>query len=60
MSRLTARDYKKTARRSLDFSRYREFGAGMLLGVVVASGAFVYMRDPTPAVQDTESHRLGP
>jgi cell division protein FtsN len=52
MSRLTARDYKKTARRSLDFSRYREFGAGLLLGVVVASGAFVYMRDPTPAMQE--------
>lgn len=43
MSRFSARDYKKTTRRPLDLGRYREFGAGLLVGVVVAAGVFVYM-----------------
>jgi len=44
MSRLTARDYKKPAgRRPLDLGRFREFGIGALVGVVIASGVFIYM-----------------
>lgn len=45
MSRLTARDFKKTSRRSLDPGRFREFGAGLLVGAVLAAGVFVYMSD---------------
>jgi cell division protein FtsN len=44
VSRLT-RDYKKPVRRSLDLTRWREFGAGLLVGVVLASGLFIYMKD---------------
>ncbi len=43
MARLSARDYKTAPRRSLDMSRWREFGYGALAGVVVASMAFVYL-----------------
>jgi cell division protein FtsN len=43
--KLTARDYKKTARRSLDLARFREFGAGLLVGVVACSALFIYMAD---------------
>ena len=42
MARLTTRDYKKTSRRALDFARLREFGYGLLVGVALASVAFVY------------------
>ena len=43
MARLSARDYKSAPRRSLDMSKWREFGYGALAGVVVASMAFVYI-----------------
>ncbi len=43
--KLTARDYKKTSRRSIDFGRMREFGAGLLVGVVATSALFIYMAD---------------
>lgn len=42
MARLTTRDYKRTTRRPLDFSRWREFGYGLLAGAALASVAFVY------------------
>jgi SPOR domain len=42
MARLTTRDYKKTTRRPLDLSRWREFGYGLLAGAVLATVAFVY------------------
>ncbi|HUL47432.1 MAG TPA: SPOR domain-containing protein [Steroidobacteraceae bacterium] len=42
MARLTTRDYKRTTRRTLDFSRWREFGYGLLAGAVLATVAFVY------------------
>jgi cell division protein FtsN len=41
--KLTARDYKSTQRRPLDLRRWREFGYGVLAGVVLASLAFVYL-----------------
>jgi SPOR domain len=41
--KLTARDYKSTQRRPLELRRWREFGYGMLAGVVLASTAFVYL-----------------
>jgi cell division protein FtsN len=42
MTRLTARDYKRTSRRALDFGRFREFGYGVLVGVVLSGIAFLY------------------
>ena len=50
--KLTARDYKKTTRRSLDFARLREFGAGLLVGVVACSALFIYMADARKAAPD--------
>jgi cell division protein FtsN len=47
--KLTARDYKKTSRRSLDLARFREFGAGLLVGVVACSALFIYMADAKKA-----------
>ncbi len=43
MAKLTSRDYKSTQRRSPDFRRLREFGYGVLAGIVLASAAFVYL-----------------
>lgn len=43
VARLTARDYKSGQRRSLDLRRLREFGWGVLVGVVLASMVFVYL-----------------
>jgi hypothetical protein len=42
MAKLTARDYKKTRRHSLDLRRLREFGYGLLTGVALAAVAFAY------------------
>src|SRR5256885_7062426 len=42
MAKLTTRDYKSTQRRAPDLRRLREFGYGMLAGIVLASTAFVY------------------
>jgi cell division protein FtsN len=49
VNRLTTRDYKRPVRRSWDFSRLREFGAGTLLGLVLASGVFIYKSDAKKA-----------
>ena len=43
MAKLTARDYKSSQRRPLDVRRWREFGYGLLGGVVLTSVAFVYV-----------------
>jgi cell division protein FtsN len=54
VSRFSARDYKKSSRRPLDLGRYREFGAGLLVGLVVAAGAFIYMSEgKQPAAQES-------
>jgi len=64
MARLTTRDYKTAQRRALDFGRLREFGAGVLVGAVLASALFVYMGGRRLAVQEAaegprpEPHRL--
>jgi len=42
MARLTTRDYKRTSRRTLDFSRWHQFFYGLLCGAVLAAVAFVY------------------
>ena len=42
-AKLTARDYKGSQRRPLELRRAREFGYGLLAGVVLTSVAFVYV-----------------
>lgn len=41
MPRLTTRDYKKSSRRSPDGGRFKEFGIGVIVGAILASGAFL-------------------
>jgi cell division protein FtsN len=48
-NRLTTRDYKKPRRRALDLARLREFGVGLLVGLVLASGIFIYKSDAKKA-----------
>lgn len=52
MTKLT-RDYKKSQRRPLNLARLREFGAGVLVGVVLAGGVFIYTKAPSGAVAET-------
>ena len=44
-NRLTRATTRRPPRRPLDLRRLREFGAGLLVGVVLASGVFIYMKD---------------
>jgi len=60
---ITTRDYKKAPRRTLDAGRFREFGAGMLVGVVLASAVFIYMEDSRVELAETprpEARRAEP
>ncbi|MFO7276128.1 MAG: SPOR domain-containing protein [Pseudomonadota bacterium] len=41
---LTVRDYKKTRRSQIEFARLRDFGTGVVVGIVLASGVFLYAR----------------
>jgi cell division protein FtsN len=50
MPKLTSRDYKSSQRSSLDMSRYKEFGWGVLVGACIASVAFLYF--------NARAHRL--
>ncbi len=53
MARLTARDYKKTSPRGVNVSRFREFGGGMLVGILIATGVFLYTREAqAPVVEE--------
>ncbi|HYM41339.1 MAG TPA: SPOR domain-containing protein [Steroidobacteraceae bacterium] len=66
MTRLSARDYKRHSRRALGLGRYREFGYGLLAGLVLASLAFLYAggnrhRAADPAeVPHPDPHRAPP
>ena len=66
MARLTTRDYKRTTRRTLDFSRWREFGWGLLAGAVLATVAFVYAGGKTHRTAEVadaprpDPHRAAP
>ncbi len=52
MTRLTTRDYKKPPRSSLDTGRWREFGTGLLVGVVVTVLLFGFARRHQRAAPD--------
>jgi cell division protein FtsN len=43
--RLSTRDYKRQARHSWDLGRLRQFGGGLLVGLVLASALFIYKTD---------------
>jgi cell division protein FtsN len=60
MAKLTARDYKKTSRRSLDLGRHREFGYGLLVGLVLAGAAFAWLGDARHARETSEVPRPQP
>lgn len=51
-NRLTTRDYKKSSRPGVDLGRFREFGSGLLVGVVLASGIFIYKIDAGAAASE--------
>ena len=61
VNRLTTRDYKRPARRSWDVGRLREFGGGLLVGLVLATGVFIYKSDakkaPLPETPRPEPQR---
>jgi cell division protein FtsN len=45
VNRLTTRDYKRPPRRSLEVSRFKDLGIGLLAGLVIASSIFIYKSD---------------
>jgi cell division protein FtsN len=60
VARLSARDYKKPQRHSLDATRWRDFGAGLLVGAVCMAALFAATHRPPRVSADTprpESHR---
>jgi cell division protein FtsN len=66
MAKLTSRDYKSTQRRAPDFRRLREFGSGVLAGIVLTSMAFVYLGGAARKTQNSadaprpDPHRAAP
>jgi cell division protein FtsN len=44
VARLSARDYKKPRPRTLDPARWRDFGAGLLVGALLMAGVFAAAR----------------
>jgi len=46
------RDYKKPQRRSMNATRLREFGAGVVVGAVLTGGVFIYMKGASKAVAE--------
>jgi cell division protein FtsN len=60
MTKLTARDYKKTSRRPLDLRRHREFGYGLLVGLVLAGAGFAYLGNARHAGETSDVPRPQP
>ena len=52
MTRLSARDYKRPRSGSFDPSRWRDFGAGVLVGVVAAAALFAFAHRPRHAAPE--------
>src|SRR5690348_1778198 len=60
MTRLSARDYKRGSSRTFDPARWREFGSGVLVGVVLTAALFAFAHRPRhagPDVPRPEPHR---
>ncbi len=53
MTRLTSRDYKSGKGRPVNLGRLREFGVGTLVGLILATAAFIYMSGKREAAHDT-------
>jgi len=52
--RISARDFKHGRRRGgLDLGRYRQFGAGLAVGLAVAVGVFVFEHRAAPELAET-------
>jgi cell division protein FtsN len=60
MAKLTSRDYKKTSRRPLDLGRHREFGYGLLVGLVLAGAAFAWLGNARHARETSDVPRPQP
>jgi len=63
VSRLTARDYKKTARHPLQWARWRDFLVGLLVGAVLVTVVFGFAHRTQNAAADgprPERHRALP
>jgi cell division protein FtsN len=61
VTRLTSRDFKKTARRPLELARWRELAIGALVGAVATAALFGYAhRAPAPAAEKPrpDPHRV--
>ena len=61
MARLSARDYKKPRPRTLDPTRWRDFGVGVLVGAVLMAGAFAVAHRAQRSMPDgprPEPHRI--
>ena len=66
MTRLTSRDYKSAKGRPVNLGRLREYAIGALIGLGIASSAFLYLgskREPAhdaPETPHPEPHRVAP
>ncbi|HTX24236.1 MAG TPA: SPOR domain-containing protein [Steroidobacteraceae bacterium] len=62
-NRLSARDFKKPARPALEATRWRDFGAGLLVGAVLVAGVYAAAHRPQRAASEVprpEPHRPAP
>ncbi len=60
MARISARDYKTASRRPLSAGKLKEYGIGVVVGVVAASLLFIYMGNKGNATHEPEKPRPDP
>ena len=60
--RMPARDYKNTRRSQpvFDFAQYRQFGAGLAVGLVLALFVWIHDRNAVPPTADNVTEGAGP